>query len=301
MPDHHSVVVSGARPVRRVRLRGWRWTCAAAAGIVLLAMAIQLALPGGARAYPAGLGICGILLALVGVVFAAGADGDRALAPKAASGTARLRCRPYRALAAAAGLLSAFVALAGLVHLPGVQSADDAWVSQAFLSGGRGVTRFMRDVSGVGGREVALYWVPALALALAGIGRARSIRLFLFTMVGSFGLEVTAKTLSHRARPPFSGRSHWDSYPSGHALAASLLAFSLLALLLPACRAAWQRALLWTAALAWPLLMSSSRVYLGRHYVTDVGGAILLGGGWVCLTFAVFQTLVLADWGRERT
>ena len=38
------------------------------------------------------------------------------------------------------------------------------------------------------------------------------------------------------------------------------------------------------------LLMSSARVYLNSHYVTDVLGGMLLGAAWTCLC----QALVLA-------
>ena len=65
---------------------------------------------------------------------------------------------------------------------------------------------------------------------------------------------------------------------------------ALLVIWLPVCCRPWQRLLFWSAAAAWVLLMSSARVYLNSHYLTDVIGGILLGAAWTYLC----QALLLA-------
>jgi membrane-associated phospholipid phosphatase len=45
------------------------------------------------------------------------------------------------------------------------------------------------------------------------------------------------------------------------------------------------------AASAWPILMGSSRIYLGRHYLTDVLGSCLLGTVWLLLGIATLLAL----------
>jgi membrane-associated phospholipid phosphatase len=164
-------------------------------------------------------------------------------------------------------------------------------------SGGLALQRLMRTISNAGGRDLALVWVPVTLLMLLVLGHARSLRFFLAAMFGTVGLEGFFKALIHRARPDPRHGAHFASYPSGHALAATVLAGALLVIWLPRCHRFWQRALLWSAAVAWSLLMSAARVYLDCHYVTDVAGGILLGAAWTCFC----QGLLLALARRSRT
>ena len=46
--------------------------------------------------------------------------------------------------------------------------------------------------------------------------------------------------------------------------------------------------------------MAFSRVYTGRHYLTDVLGALLLGSAWVCLCVGLFYCLSNAGFGGRR-
>ena len=77
----------------------------------------------------------------------------------------------------------------------------------------------MHRISSSGGRDLAVYWLPAVALLLCLIGRARALLLLLPAMLGCLGLETVFKTLSDRARPSQTQGLHFDSFPSGHALA----------------------------------------------------------------------------------
>jgi membrane-associated phospholipid phosphatase len=42
----------------------------------------------------------------------------------------------------------------------------------------------------------------------------------------------------------------------------------------------------------WTLLMAISRVCLGRHYITDVIGALFLAAAWVLLVYAFYAFLL---------
>lgn len=70
---------------------------------------------------------------------------------------------------------------------------------------------------------------------------------------------------------------------SGHVSAAAALAFSL-ALMFGARRWGW-----WLLALAWPMLMALSRLYLGRHFLADVLGGLLFGAAAAALAWAFLR------------
>jgi undecaprenyl-diphosphatase len=64
------------------------------------------------------------------------------------------------------------------------------------------------------------------------------------------------------------------SFPSGHAVAASVTAVAAVIALVPSGRRyAWG-----TAALAFSILMGMSRGYLGAHWLSDALAGVLLGG-----------------------
>lgn len=96
-----------------------------------------------------------------------------------------------------------------------------------------------------------------------------------------------------RARPPTNGElgalnfAHGFSYPSGHALAASLF-YGLLLLLVYF--GDFSKSIKWAlcgALLLWIWLMMYTRVYLGVHYPTDVLGGFLMGMAWACLSMGL--------------
>lgn len=73
-------------------------------------------------------------------------------------------------------------------------------------------------------------------------------------------------------------------FVSGHTSAAA--AFALSIPLFFGLRRRW----IWVAALAWPVLMGISRMYLGRHFLADVLGGLAVG--WL-------GTLLVAAWWRR--
>lgn len=274
-------------------------------GIAALALVVEMLqdalAPGGPKAHALELGSFGSLLALVGVAWAAATDGVKAFSRKE-----QLLPFPYselaaRLLAAAATLFSLFALLAIVVQAPVLHAFDVSFGKLAYKCWGPEATQVIRKISNSGGRDLATLWIPVILPLLAICGRARSLRFFAAVMFGTLGLEVVFKGLSNRLRPEFTHGSHFDSFPSGHVLAATILAGTLLVLLIPSCRRPWQKGLLCAAATAWPLLMALSRVYTGRHYLTDVVGGMLLGSAWVCFSTGLFLSLVQAGFGQQRS
>ena len=142
-------------------------------------------------------------------------------------------------------------------------------------------------------------WGPAVALAkvLAFVGgvlvtwcvrvvvlvvlaRRRhwlSVAAFALAIVTSEMLIGGLKDAYRRPRPPngLVTTSGW-SFPSGHAVAASVTALGLVIVLVPPGHARWsweRRAVLYAS------LIALSRVYLRAHWLSDVVGGALLGAG----------------------
>jgi undecaprenyl-diphosphatase len=114
------------------------------------------------------------------------------------------------------------------------------------------------------------------------------------TCVGAVATTSIGKFLIGRHRPQMTidVTVVFSSFPSGHATAAmavyGFIAYAI-ARILPGIRERFEVAY-WTAVLV--LLIGSSRIILGVHYVTDVIGGLLVGGFWLLIGFTI------AEWNR---
>ncbi|WP_410814671.1 phosphatase PAP2 family protein [Micromonospora sp. 067-2] len=113
------------------------------------------------------------------------------------------------------------------------------------------------------------------------------------TMVVGGSIGPLLKLLVGRDRPELLdpvARAAGYSFPSGHALNATLAAGVLLLVFLPyADRGAW-RIVLWVAAVLLTVATGLSRVALGVHFASDVLGGWLLGTAVVAATAAAFTS-----------
>ncbi|MEU4216101.1 phosphatase PAP2 family protein [Actinoplanes sp. NPDC026623] len=126
--------------------------------------------------------------------------------------------------------------------------------------------------------------------------RRRSRRLALWvaiTMVVGGVLGPLLKLLVGRIRPELLdpvARAAGQSFPSGHALNATLTAGVFVLVLLPMVREG-RRWLLWGAAIVLAVLTGLTRVVLGVHWTSDVVAGWLLGVAVVAATAAAFTPL----------
>lgn len=123
----------------------------------------------------------------------------------------------------------------------------------------------------------------------------RSALCWLFAVsIGSM-LNTVIKVALHRARPAelyAPGWSAW-SFPSGHSTVNAILYGFLAVMLVRNLRGAWR---IWTiAGLACLVFaIAFSRLYLGAHWLSDVGGGLAFGTFWLtCLS--VFYLRVKSD------
>lgn len=152
----------------------------------------------------------------------------------------------------------------------------------------------------LGRRDVALI-IAGLAVAVLLALRRIDALIPLFVAV-VFVADNLLKDLVARARPPAGGAHDLQliplllpkatetfSFPSSHAALAGFLAVALGAVM-----PKW-RALFWVLAVA----VALSRIYLDKHWVSDVVGGLLLG--MVVGTFAqLVERRVAMVWGARR-
>lgn len=239
------------------------------------------------------VGLIVTVLALLGIAWMTGA---RRIIPSELAGGPPAASR-MRWIAFAGVLLALFLALGLAVAWTPLGQWDAEAGAWFYRSGGKTVTKLMRRFSSAGGRDLVLIWLPLLLLFMTTLRKTFSAGFVCLSMLGAVGLELFFKGLFQRARPAFTSGVHLDSFPSGHVLAATVLAAALLVVLLPQVKARWGRVLLWAAVLTWPLLMAMSRVYLGRHFPADVAGSLLLGIAWVLGCRALVQLLSQSRFG----
>lgn len=107
-------------------------------------------------------------------------------------------------------------------------------------------------------------------------------------------LNFLLKTAFHRHRPSFEGSLLFFSgysFPSGHAMAATLL-YGLLAVFAIIALETWRwQVAAVLGAIVMILLVGFSRVYLGAHYLSDVLGAAVAGLAWLALSLTAVDTL----------
>ena len=217
--------------------------------------------------------------------------------------TASFRYRDYMPVAVvlAAGVFGTafaadqFLDLAELVQresttLQRVDSGVHGWARE---QRSEGATFFFMAFTHLGS-PVGLAIIVMIVMGfLAGHGRYRWAGYLLFTSSVGALLVVWLKILFSRARPDLADAilsAHGFSFPSGHAMGTTI-AFGALSYLVLRAQQPWKyRAAGLAAATCVILAVSLSRVYLGVHWISDIGAGIAAGLLWVLVTTVAYET-----------
>ena len=161
-----------------------------------------------------------------------------------------------------------------------------AWALSHQSSSGE---RIFLVITTIGGPSVV---IPLSVLAGVWLREQRNLPIAGAVMLApatALILFMSIKRLYRRKRPAGGMRRHQKTYsfPSGHS-AASAAIFGTLAYVL------WREEMLgasaaWVVALAPPLLIGSSRVYLDVHWATDVLGGWSVGGLVAAMSAVVYE------------
>ncbi|HEY5873793.1 MAG TPA: phosphatase PAP2 family protein [Ilumatobacteraceae bacterium] len=170
-----------------------------------------------------------------------------------------------------------------------LQPVDDRWLDAMVDVR----TNWLTDIAGVlsvlGGPYVMF---PLRLLVTAGLALQRR-----WLQLGAWvGAIVTSelcigplKALIDRPRPPFPlHETSSASFPSGHAIAASVTALGLVVVLHPPVRKRTR----WTVVAAtFAALMALSRTYLAVHWLSDVMAGLCFGVGWALVWPAALELI----------
>ena len=166
-----------------------------------------------------------------------------------------------------------------------------------------GMLSVMEGITALGSGKVVAGIAGIAALVLIWTRRWHRLLALALVLPGGMLLDVLLKTAFHRSRPDF-GDSMWIfqgySFPSGHAMAATLLYGVLAAFAVESVRSWRWRIGTVVSAIGLVFLVSFSRLYLGAHYLSDVLGAMAAGAAWLALCLIAVNALRHYQGGSTR-
>jgi undecaprenyl-diphosphatase len=159
------------------------------------------------------------------------------------------------------------------------------------------VSSAVRDLTALGS-SVVLVLVTLLILGFVLLRRHfRIAALLTASVAGGAIINLVLKNAFDRARPDEALRLvavHSSSFPSGHAMAASIFYLTTGALLARMAKRRREKLYAVAASMLFTGLVGFSRVYLGVHYPTDVLAGWAAGTAWALVCWFV------ADWLGRR-
>jgi membrane-associated phospholipid phosphatase len=171
-----------------------------------------------------------------------------------------------------------FIVIAFRARLPFIQRIDDQWL-RLMVDTRNSVLTVLAKAFNILGLAMVTFPVRILVAAfLAFKRRWWHFAAFVSAMVVSELLVSTLKNVYDRPRPPQSlalVHTTGASFPSGHAIAASVTTVAIVIALFPdGPRRFW-----WgVGAFLFSFVMALSRAYLAAHWLTDAAAGSLLGG-----------------------
>jgi undecaprenyl-diphosphatase len=190
----------------------------------------------------------------------------------------------------------AFAVVANRGALSHIQRLDDSWLRLMVSIRDPTVTVIAKAFNVFGLVYVTLPARVAIAGYLAFRRRWWHLAAFAAAVLLSEVLIGPVKAAYGRARPPGSlVATSGASFPSGHAIAASVTVLAAVIALVPA---GWRRAAWGLAAALFALLMAASRAYLGAHWLSDAVAGLLLGTSCALLA-AVAVDRAQRGWRRR--
>jgi undecaprenyl-diphosphatase len=199
----------------------------------------------------------------------------------------------------------AFAALGEHVREGATQSFDVAVLRWVDAHRTNALTRAAVELTYLGTGIVVLTVVGVAALLLWHTQHQHSARLLLAAVAGNILVNAALKLVFNRPRPTvfdWQIAAASTSFPSGHAMSATVCYGTVAYLAARLQKARWARALTLGGAIVLILLVSTTRVYLGVHYPSDVIGGVIVGLAWAGFCMATLEaSLAIARRRAPRT
>ena len=200
-------------------------------------------------------------------------------------------------LVAIAGTIG-FAKLAEIVREGYTQQFDTAVLRWLGEHHSPTLTTIMTEVTPLGTGIVVLTVVGVTTAFLWHTEHKHSARMLLAATAGNILLNNGLKLLFDRERPDvFEWGTHAasSSFPSGHAMSATVVYGTVAYLLARLQKHGWARALTLLFAVVMIALICLTRLYLGVHYPSEVLGGIIVGLAWSGFCMATLEaSLALA-------
>ena len=170
-----------------------------------------------------------------------------------------------------------------------LQPVDEGWLDVMIDVRTAWLTDVAKVLSVLGGPFVMFPLRLLVTLGLAFHRRWLQLGAWVGAIVSSELCIGPLKALIDRPRPPGAlYETSSASFPSGHAIAASVTALGLVVVLHPSVSARTR----WTVVAAgFATLMAVSRTYLAVHWLMDVVAGVCLGVGWALVWPAALELI----------
>jgi undecaprenyl-diphosphatase len=192
----------------------------------------------------------------------------------------------------------AFAELGDVVRQGRTQAFDTAvlrWIGERHTPF---LTTIMNEITPLGTGVVVLMIVGVTAAFLWRTEHKHSARLLLAATAGSILLNNVLKLYFDRPRPEvFEQLTHSasSSFPSGHAMSATVVYGTVGYLLARLQKSAWARTITLLFSITMIVAICFTRLYLGVHYPSDVLAGIVVGLAWSGFCMATLEaSLALA-------
>ncbi|HEX9483831.1 MAG TPA: phosphatase PAP2 family protein, partial [Gemmatimonadaceae bacterium] len=185
-----------------------------------------------------------------------------------------------------------FAELAEHVLAGGTQAFDVAVLQWLHAHQTPQLTALMVEMTYLGTGTVVVMIVGVTALFLWHTEHKYSARLLLASTIGNIVLNGALKFVYHRSRPSlfaWQTTALSSSFPSGHAMSATVVYGTVAYLLMRLQKHHWARMLTLAGAVLLVLLICLTRLYLGVHYPSDVIGGMIVGLAWAAFCMATLE------------
>jgi membrane-associated phospholipid phosphatase len=176
---------------------------------------------------------------------------------------------------------------------PALQSIDARWHDWAVSARTPGDTTFFATMSVVGG-PVVLGLIGGLVVAYLVVKKRFRWAIYLaMTAGGGALLDMELKNYFERARPALAQmlrHASGYSFPSGHAMGSTVVLGGFAYLALRVLKTWKQKSAAIAFAVTFVLSVAASRVYLGVHWLSDIGAGLSAGLLWLMTTTTAYET-----------